>query len=94
MASKDKDKTFKDKFAVTFTHVARYKGKTYRAAGVYLSFGGSPGIACIAMKAGKKKWVVPDSYAQSWLESRGLAAETAAALVADAAAERDAPKSN
>src|SRR5262245_55619003 len=29
--------------AVTFTHVDRYRHKTYRAGGLYLSLGGGPG---------------------------------------------------
>ena len=77
--------------AVTFTHVDRYRRKTYRAGGLYLSLGGGPGIGHVAMRVdpGGKKWATTDDAAAAWLTEQGLPADRAARLVADAIRARD-----
>ena len=77
--------------AVTFTHVDRYRRKTYRAGGLYLSLGGGPGIGHVAMRVdpGGKKWATTDDAAAAWLTEQGLPAIRAARLVADAIRARD-----
>ena len=77
--------------AVTFTHVDRYRRKTYRAGGLYLSLGGGPGIGHVATRVdpGGKKWATTDDAAAAWLTEQGLPAIRAARLVADAIRARD-----
>ena len=77
--------------AVTFTHVDRYRRRTYRAGGIYLSLGGGPGIGHVAMRVdpGGKKWATTDDAAAAWLTEQGLPAIRAARLVADAIRARD-----
>jgi hypothetical protein len=77
--------------AVTFTHVDRYRRKTYRAGGLYLSLGGGPGIGHVAMRVdpGGMKWATTDDAAAAWLIEQGLPADRTARLVADAIRARD-----
>ena len=76
---------------VTFTHVERHGRKTYRAGGLYLNFGGGPGIGHVAMRVdpGGKRWATTDDAAAGWLVAQGLSPDRAAHLVADAIQARD-----
>jgi hypothetical protein len=76
---------------VTFTCVERHGRKTYRAAGIYLSLGGGPGIGHVAMRVdpGGKKWATTDDAAALWLTEQGLPPDRATRLVAAAIQARD-----
>jgi hypothetical protein len=79
------------KIPVTFTHIDRHDGKTYRAGGLYLSLGGGPGIGHVAMRVdpGGRKWATTDDAAAAWLIEHGLPPDRAAQLVACAIRVRD-----
>ncbi len=79
------------KIPVTFTVVERYRRKTYRAAGIYLSLGGGPGFGHVAMSVQPSgvKWITTDDAAAAWLVLQGLPEARAARLVAAAIEVRD-----
>jgi hypothetical protein len=79
------------KLPVTFTHIERHGGKTYRAGGLYLSLGGGPGIGHVAMRVdpGGRRWATTDDAAAAWLIEHGLPPDRAAQLVASAIRVRD-----
>src|SRR5262249_49488742 len=47
---------------ITFTHVDRYRRRTYHAGGIHLSLGGGPGIGHVAMRVDPDgtKWATTD----------------------------------